>query len=137
MISSAAIQAPLLQSPRVQSDPARACLVALVWAAAAAACALPLLQATGGLHVPQYGLPLLGGLRPSAGGDLFAARSMLLFLAPAVLSLFVPLAVAARQRLKRRRALPWLMLAAAGPAVVAVLLVPAYLATICLCGTIN
>ncbi|OGQ23061.1 MAG: hypothetical protein A2138_24595 [Deltaproteobacteria bacterium RBG_16_71_12] len=110
--------------PRARSRPARAALAAVLLAACAAACAFPLAQLAGGLHVPSY----------SASGSLAA-----LFLAPATLALFVPLAVAVRRYLAHERTGPWLLIAALGPLVVlavhGVILLPYHL---CIgCCTLN
>ena len=69
----------------------------------ALASALPVGQLVGALHVPV---------------DSIIARVGLIFLAPAVLSLFVPVAIAVRQHLLGRRAMPCLLVAAIGPVVI-------------------
>ena len=102
----------------------RAALSGVLLAVCAIACVLPLGQLLGALHVPVFNV---------------TARVALMILAPAVLSVFVPVAVAVRQHLVGGRTLPWLMLAACGPivitAIVGALVLPV---TRCIgCVTIN
>lgn len=83
--------------------------------------ALPVLQLLGVLHLPVDA----------------AARAGVVFLGPALLSVSVPLLVAARQHLRGRRTWPWLLVAALGPMVVLVLGSPLWFFLACIgCRTL-
>ncbi len=124
-LTSAAIPPPFAMARVVPSEPARAAFSAVIIAVAVGACALPLLQLSGGLHLPGGTLSMFNRME---------VRFAVLFLGPTVLALFLPLAVAARQRLLRKRALPWLLLAAAGPLAVAMILTPMTMPLFISCG---
>jgi len=113
-MTSVAVPSPMPRVNTVASHPVRAAISALVIGACASVVVVLLAHRFGALHLPVHGFWY--GERFSGVHD---ARETLIILGAALLSLVVPLIIAARQVLLRRRARPYLFAAAVGPVVVA------------------
>jgi hypothetical protein len=123
--TSAAIASPVAHPIVVHAKPLRAALLALMLGMGTLVVCVVVAHRFGALHLPVYGVPL--DHLPSSTGHTpwihaMQARELIVWLGASLLGLVLPLLVAARQMLLRRRAMPWLMLAVAAPVAIAAVL---------------
>jgi len=107
------VPSPVPRASTIASRPLRAATSALVMGACTSVVAVVLAHRFGALHLPVYGL-WLGSERL---GDLVSVA--ITVFGAALLSLFVPLTIAARKVMLGRRASLYLFAAAVGPVIVA------------------